>query len=318
MAEETLAATQPLVEVHVAAADTARYAPSVHNTQPWRWRVLPERLELLADRDRQLTAADPEGRLLTISCGAALHHARLSLAAHGVLVRIVNVERASAPSEEAVRLVRCVPERRTDRRPVADQPVPRSGLEALIRAAAAERTGLQLLSRDQVLELASAAARAAATEGEEPQLIEELQYWTSRTGSTGLPSEVLPSRQPRTTVPARDFGRAGGLPVGPGHDRHAVYGLLFGDDDEPESWLRAGEGLSALWLTATRLGISVVPLSGVVEVIGTRETLRQMLGRLGHPFLALRFGIAEPVEGQPPRTPRLPANEVIDTSAVIG
>lgn len=67
-------------------AETARaagLAPSVHNTQPWRWRVYPDHLDLYADRSRQLELADPAGRLLTISCGAALHHAQVAMAAQG-------------------------------------------------------------------------------------------------------------------------------------------------------------------------------------------------------------------------------------------
>jgi hypothetical protein len=65
------------------AAEVAGYAPSVHNTQPWRWRVTGDRMNLLADRDRQPSVADPQVRLLNISCGAALHHATVALAAEG-------------------------------------------------------------------------------------------------------------------------------------------------------------------------------------------------------------------------------------------
>src|SRR5690606_6798678 len=70
------------------AARAAGAAPSVHNTQPWRWRVYPDRLDLFADRSRQLTVADPDGRLLTVSCGAALHHARVALVAAGWLPQV--------------------------------------------------------------------------------------------------------------------------------------------------------------------------------------------------------------------------------------
>src|SRR6185312_6884097 len=58
-------------------------APSVHNTQPWRWRVGDSSLHLYADWSRHLTATDPEGRDLVVSCGASLHHMRVALAALG-------------------------------------------------------------------------------------------------------------------------------------------------------------------------------------------------------------------------------------------
>ncbi|MFJ6196973.1 Acg family FMN-binding oxidoreductase [Micromonospora sp. NPDC092111] len=331
MSHETPATDRPLTTALAEAAATAGYAPSVHNTQPWRWRVLPDALELRVVRDRQLTAADPEGRLLALSCGAALHHARVALAAEGwtavverlpdpahpeLLARLTGLTRAGA-APDAMRLVQCMQVRHTDRRPVSDEQVPADAIGEITRAASAEGAQLQILDSDQVMELAAAASHAGVVEAEDPQTRDELQYWTNRAGSgTGLPPEVLPQDQPQTTVPGRDFGRTGSLPVGPGHDKAAGYALLFGDEDEPQSWLRAGEALSALWLTATRRGVSVVPLSGVVEVPGTRQTLRQLLSGLGFPYLVLRLGIADPAQAGPPRTPRLPTEQVVDTSAV--
>ncbi|TWJ23199.1 Acg family FMN-binding oxidoreductase [Micromonospora endolithica] len=332
MSHETPATDRPVATALAEAAATAGHAPSLHNTQPWRWRVLPDALELRVARDRQLAATDPEGRLLTLSCGAALHHARVALAAEGWRATVERmpdpadedlVARLTGPSRaevepDAMRLVQCMQVRHTDRRPVSDEPVPSAALGEIGAAAAAQGVRFHLLDSDQVLELAAAASHAATVEAEDPQLREELAYWTSRAGGTGLPSDVLPASAPQTTVPARDFGRPGSLPVGPGHDRAAVYALLYGDEDEPDNWLRAGEALSAAWLTATRLGVSLVPLSGVVEVPGTRQTLRGLLAGLGLPYLVMRLGIADPAHAGPPHTPRLDVAQVVDTSAVRG
>ncbi|WBB70172.1 nitroreductase family protein [Micromonospora sp. WMMD812] len=333
MSQQTPAADRPLTTALAEAAATAGHAPSVHNTQPWQWRVLPDALELRMARSRQLAAADPEARLLVLSCGIGLHHARVALAAEGwtamverlpdadqpdLLARLTGFSRTDA-DPSAMRLVQCMRVRHTDRRPVSEEPVPRSAIEEITHAVAAEGSRWQILDSDQVMELAAAASRAATVEAEDPETREELAYWTNRAGTgTGLTPEVLPAEAPQTTVPTRDFGRPGSLPVGPGHDRAAVYAMLFGDDDEPDSWLRAGEALSSAWLTATRLGVSMVPLSGVVEVDGTRETLRQLLAGLGFPFLALRLGIVDPTHAGPPHTPRLPTEQVVDTSAVRG
>ncbi|WP_406601289.1 Acg family FMN-binding oxidoreductase [Micromonospora yasonensis] len=331
MSHETPATDRPLTTALAAAAGMAGHAPSVHNTQPWHWTVLPEALELRVVRERHLSAADPEGRLLVVSCGAALHHARVALTAEGwtpaverlpdpaqpdLLARLTGLTHTGA-DPEAMRLVQCMQVRHTDRRPVSDEPVATAALGEIDRAATREGVHLQVLDDTQKIQLASAAQQAAAVEADEPQLQEELAYWTSRAGTgTGLPPEVLPQEAPQTTVPARDFGRTGTLPVGPGHDRAAVYGILWGTEDEPDSWLRAGEGLSAAWLAATRLGVSVVPLSGVVEVEGTRNALRHMLSDLGHPYISMRLGIAEPTHAGPPHTPRLDTAQTVDTSAV--
>jgi hypothetical protein len=72
------------------AAKDALRAPSVLNTQPWTWRLEDEVLELHADRDRQLEVVDREGRQLVLSCGVALHHARLSvIGGHEAVVRLL-------------------------------------------------------------------------------------------------------------------------------------------------------------------------------------------------------------------------------------
>ena len=62
------------------AADRGRLAPSVHNTQPWVFAFFPDRLELRADRSRQLTVLGPDGRELVERVGAALLDVRASLA----------------------------------------------------------------------------------------------------------------------------------------------------------------------------------------------------------------------------------------------
>ncbi|MEV4536646.1 nitroreductase family protein [Asanoa sp. NPDC049518] len=323
----------PTAVALAGAANAAGYAPSIHNTQPWHWRVRPDRLLLFADRSRQLAATDPDGMLLVLSCGAALQHARLALLAEGwttevrylpdpaqpdLLAEIVAADR-SEPTAQAMRMVQAMRVRHTDRRPLSEQALSPDTTAALLGAASG-LARLHVLTADQVLELAAAAHRAAEIEADDPQIRAELAYWTSRSGldGTGLPHDVLPAHPPQTTVPGRDFGAPGTLPIGPGHDRQARYALLYGDDDEPDSWLRAGAALTAVWLTAVGLGVSVVPLSGVVEVAATRETLREMLAGVGRPYLVLRLGITDRAHAGPPHTPRLPADQTVDLSAVDG
>ena len=313
------------------AAATAGYAPSVLNTQPWRWRVHPDRLELYAQRERQLTVTDPQARLLLLSCGAALHHARLALAAEGWSPQVLRMPDAAEPDllaritvdhrhpvdADAMRWVQSMQVRHTDRRPLSDQQLDDETINRIRAAAVAEGIQLHLLGGAQVYDLAAAANRADKVEAGDERLQEEMAYWTGlgAPAGTGLPQYVLPASAPQTTVPGRTFG-GGTLPIGPGHDRAAVSAVLYGDEDEPLSWLRAGEGLSAAWLTATRLGASVLPLSGVIEVPVTREALRRVLSGKGWPYLVLRLGVADPEHAGPAHTPRLPATQTVDTSAV--
>src|SRR5262245_1870724 len=61
----------------------ATAAPSIHNTQPWRFDVHGEQIDVYADRLRQLDVLDPTGREMIISVGAAVLNLRVAVLAHG-------------------------------------------------------------------------------------------------------------------------------------------------------------------------------------------------------------------------------------------
>jgi nitroreductase len=64
-----------------------RLAPSVHNIQPTRWRLLgDDRLLLLEDISRRLPAADPSGHDVRLSHGAAIEGLSLALGRHGLRI----------------------------------------------------------------------------------------------------------------------------------------------------------------------------------------------------------------------------------------
>jgi len=322
---------RPTAAVLAEAATAAGHAPSVHNTQPWRWRITNAVLELYAVRDRQLHAADPDGRLLTISCGTALHHAVVALTADGwsaemiplpdpadpdLLARITLTGRTGV-TPEAMRLFQAVQVRHTDRRPVSDTPASADTVAAIDRAVRDAGLELHLLTRDQILELAAAASHADKVETEDEDQRTELAYWIGgdRPDGVGVPDTAIPSQAPQTTVPGRDFVRVGTLTVGPGHDRAATYAVLYGRGDEPADWLKAGQALSAGWLVATELGVTVLPFSSVIELTATRQTLRGVISNVGYPYLVLRLGTADPDSAGPPHTPRLPVAQTIQVSA---
>jgi nitroreductase len=272
------------------AAVAAGYAPSIHNTQPWWWVLRPGRLELRAERSRQLAIADPAGRLLTVSCGAALHHARVALAAKGwrarvgmlpdpadsdLLASLDGVVPVTVTAEATGRLA-VLRVRRTDRRPVTGTPVSPVDLDLIAQAARGEGARLHVLSPDQLIVLAVAAARAG--EVADQSIRAELAYWVD----------------------------------GAEHDRAASYAILYGDEDAPVAWLRAGQALSAGWLLATKLGLSLLPLSAAVGVPVTRLALLRILARAGQPYLLLRLGVAESGAISPVHPPRLPANQTVE------
>ena len=305
----------------------AAYAPSVHNSQPWWWRLASGVCELRAQRDRQLAVTDPDGRLLLLSCGAALHHARLALAVEGwrfdvsrlpergkpdLLARL-RITGRTAPDASAARLSHAIHLRYTDRRPLAFTRVAEEALAAVASAAEAEGACLHHLRRPQVAELATVARSAQQIERANSAWYRELAYWAgvSRPAGVGIPAGAIPERPAETTVPSEDFGHPGSLPMTSASDREATFSVLYGTEDAPRAWLSAGEALSAAWLTASTWGVSAVPMSAPIEIPSTREALHRLITNVGYPYLVLRLGIADTTQPAPERTPRLPLDAII-------
>jgi nitroreductase len=315
---------QDVTQALLAAAEAGGRAPSIHNTQPWRWVVRGANLELHAERTRQLSQLDPEAHLLLLSCGAALHHARLAVAAEGwscevdrplaePLARIRLTGRAPA-DPIAMRRFQATLIRRTDRRPSSSQPVDPAAIAAVERAAIDEREQVHVLRPAQVIELAAAIGGAMRAEASDERQREELAHWVGgpRDLGTGIPDAAIPQQPPQTTVPGRDFGVTGDLPIDASHDTHAVYAVLYGQADFAVDWLRAGEALSAAWLEAIDHGLTLLPVSSPVEIARTRYLLRQMLAETGYPHLVVRLSVADPDHAGPPHTPRLAPTQTIE------
>lgn len=308
------------------AATVAAAAPSIHNTQPWHWRIHDGLADLYAEPARQLAVADPDRRMLTISCGAALHHARVALAAEGFIVEVIRLPDPGDPdllariaitgrgpvSAAATRRFETIRIRHSDRRPLASTALPADTIDSLRSAASTEGIGLDVLNRDQVIELAGATDRAQHFELDDMAVRAELDAWTGPHTEVGVPDANIPDRATLTTVPSRDFGHIGTLAVTEQHDNTATYAVLYSLADEPDAWLQAGEALSAVWLTAIEHGVSLLPLSVSVEEPATRQVLRHLLGGIGHPCIAMRIGVPDTRQESPPRTPRLPARVSIE------
>jgi hypothetical protein len=308
----------------------AVWAPSVHNTQPWRFTVDDgPRISLYADAGRRLAVADPDGREMMTSCGAALFTIRLALRSLGyvpvtrvlpdpaqpdLVARVSWPEHAEADEFER-RLTSHVLTRRTHRGAFDPEPLPPGTLAALRDAAAREGAALRLVADD-----GRRAALAAAVQTAEHQLhqdgerLRELARWTPAPGSArrdGVPATSYPARAERTQpyFPGRDFARGHGWGVPPlgtatWHRAAGVAGLLTTTGDRPADWVRAGQALQRILLTASVCGAAVALHSQPLELPWLREFLRTQLSDGACPHLVLRIGLVTQVAVSVRRDPR--------------
>ncbi|MFI5960086.1 Acg family FMN-binding oxidoreductase [Cryptosporangium sp. NPDC051539] len=308
------------------AAEAAMRAPSIFNTQPWRWTVRGGALELRADRSRQLAVTDPDGRMLTISCGIALHHALVTLTADGhrpVVDRmpdpgdpdlLARIALGGEITPADVRLRDAIDKRHTDRRPFSDVAVPDAVVDRLRGSAEERGVYVAELGPRSMVRFQVTAARAGELDESDPAFQAELAEWTHRPADAGdgiAPSTAVPAT-PRT-VPLRSFYPDGGerLLPGPGHDGGARYLVFWTTGDDPADWLAAGEATSAAMLEATASGLAVSPMTDVVEVPASRALLYRLLDHLGEAQMALRVGVpATPDDA--PVSARRALSDVVD------
>ncbi|MFB9907637.1 Acg family FMN-binding oxidoreductase [Allokutzneria oryzae] len=326
MAEVTPALGLTATEVG-RALRLASLAPSVHNSQPWRFSLQRDRIELHADERRRLAATDPEERELRISCGAALFNLRLSLEDSGIrpLTTLVPNGRSSTPlavvryggrtrpSHERTRLLQAVYTRRTNRRPFVDAAVPSAQRAQLIRAVEAERGWLYVLAdRKERATLRKLITRAHHKQMADPRFRTELAEWTGHDSdrADGVPISAGGLRpEPQDEWVLRDFSSGKGVERTPGKDFEAepLLVVLCSFHEGARAELQAGQALQRLLLTATTLGLAVSFLSQPIEVPEVRGELRHALGTTLAPQAVLRIGFGSPV----PATPRRAVSELL-------
>lgn len=311
-----------------AAIALAMRAPSVHNSQPWRWRIGDNSVHLYTDPSVHLLRADPDGRDLILSCGTVLHHFRVALAALGWQGRIHRFPNPADPNhiasielqrhvatEQDIALAAAIPRRRTDRRHYSSWPVP-AGHVALMAARAAQE-GVVLYRAEAIFHLERAIEQAAAKHAGDPEYQAELKIWSGRHASLdGVPASSTTVTNGADRIHARSFPDSRlEQPTGVNAQNDAAELLVLATpSDDPMSRLRAGEATSAVLLTATTLGLASCSLTEPLEIPETRAIVRsKVLGDSGFPQMVLRIGWASINADPLPASPRHAVNEIVDS-----
>lgn len=304
----------------------AARAPSVHNTQPWRWLVGQESLHLYSVADRQLPNTDPDGRDFTLSCGAALNHCVVAFAAVGWQAKVSRLPNPADPSHLAaielsrstadpvdIALAAAIPRRRTDRRHYSSWPVPVGDIALM--AARAARNGVTLCQVEDTDKL-HAIVTQSVWDHMTHDYLAELTAWSGRYASVaGVPAHSTPQSDPHAKIPGRLFaGPTLSMPSGSSAaDDNAIVLALGTRNDDRLARLRAGEATSLVLLTATSMGLANCPVTEPLEVPDTREAVRsEIFGNGNYPQMLLRVGWA-PINADPlPATPRRDLSDIVD------
>lgn len=312
----------------VLVAATA--APSLHNSQPWRFHCTPTTIELYADTTRALPAADPDHRELVLSCGAALLNLRVAIRALGVhpavqllpdphrpnLLAIIRPQGGCVVTSTDRELAEAIPRRHTNRRPFTPTPVPVSVLSGLRQAAKLEQAWLPTLTAAHLPILRNLVAQAHQTQQRDPAFVTEWATWTGRgpDATDGVPSASggpLPEPQDQWVLRDYSAGQAHQRVDGKDFEPNPVIAVIGTFHDLPLAHLQAGQALQRVLLAATAAGLSASLLSQVVEVPATRTPLRKLIAGGLWPHAVLRLGYGSAV----PSTPRRDLADVVTNQA---
>jgi nitroreductase len=328
--------------VVLAMAEAARRAPSAGNSQPWRLKIQERGLTLSIDPERARSGLDADGFDSWVAAGAALFNARVAAAGagvgvtHDILTDGPGWKAVCGPLVDDVGLDPALMVRRvTDRRAYDRTPLTDPQAKALRLAASRESATLTLVQDpDRMASLAGLIAEVEAVvllsdPGLRGSLLRWFRWSPSHAHRSGDALDVrsldlsfhaflflfLVRWAPLAWVASRvGAKRALADAQARRFSQSSAMGVLTVAGDTPEDWVRGGQGLQRLWLTAEREGLAVHPLalptalmcrvrrggtlSGAVlrEVGCLIERLAQVEPALSAatPILFLRLGPARP------------------------
>ena len=322
--------TQTMADINVitTAVELACRAPSLHNSQPWQWIASSTRADLFVDPHRTVTATDKSGREAIISCGAALDHFRVAMAAVGwdtIVEQFPNPNNLDhlasmdfAPVDYVTQARRdradAILRRRTNRLPFRAPNDWRSFEPVLRSSFASDLVTLDVLAADARPKLAEASRLTEALRRYDDQYHHELLWWTAPLReSEGIPESALVSEADGRRV---DVNRR--FPTDPyerssagTYDQAKILVLSTPSDTRVDA-LNCGEALSAILLECTMAALATCPVTHITELEASRDIIRDLTsGAAVVPQVLIRVGIEPDDELTPEPTPRRPLSEVL-------
>ena len=321
--------TAVATEVIARAVELACRAPSLHNSQPWRWVATPVGVDLFTDPHRVVRSTDSSGREAIISCGAVLDHFRTAMAAAGWRTHIEEFPNPNrlehlasvyfTPLEYVTQAWRdradAISRRRTDRLPFGP-PTDWQSFETTLRSAfGSDLVAIEVLADSARPLLLDASRLTESLRRDDDSYHRELQWWTAPfRQSEGVPSGALVSRSEADRV-----GVDRAFPPSGTSDRRAATAqdqakilVLSTPEYTRSDAFHTGQVLSKVLLECTIAGLATCPLTHITELEASRDIIRDLMVTKAMPQVLIRVGTAPDVDDVPPPTPRRSLSEVLE------
>lgn len=308
----------------------ATLAANSHNTQPWKFRIAENTVDILPDFSRRTPVVDPDDHHLYITLGCAAENLVIAANANGRPAKAVVHSAAAGERFIRVTLVHgdktdatlcdAIPMRQSTKSVYDGTLLSADELHQL--EAAATREGVDLLiitdrpSLDQALKFIQAGNGAQM---DDPDFVDELKSWIRfslkastkhadglsgpSAGNPSLPDWLGPilfhllfKKKAENRKLAKQLASSAGLAV------------FVAEEETPEGWIAVGRSFERFALQATAMGLCHAHVNMPIEAQAVRPDFAKWLGMAERrPDLVARFGRAKPM----PMSLRRSVDEVI-------
>jgi hypothetical protein len=307
----------------------ATLAPNSHNTQPWKFRLGTDEVDILPDFNRRTPAVDPDDHHIFVTLGCAAENLSIAANASGRPSEIVmeangadrllrvSLGRGAAIDKE---LCGAIPARQSTRSDYDGNRLTTDELATLQQAASIPGVQTIFLTEQKKLkEALEFIVEANSAQIDDPAFVRELKSWIRFNADSALETgDGL-------------FAKCSGNPTGPTWIGNFMFDRAFtkaaenkkytrqmrssaglvvfvAETDGPEGWIQVGRSFERFALQATALGIRHAHMNMPIEVSELRPAFADWLGIPGRrPNLVIRFGKAQAM----PMSMRRPLDAVL-------
>lgn len=293
-------------------------APSIHNTQPWKFIIDKNILEIFPDWDFYLSTSDPKKRALYISLGTCVTNIESAANFFGFNTK-VNFEKdcikvifnKTLGDRTLAKIAPAITKRYSNRLSYLNEPIPKEMLSRL-ESIKIDGISIKISNEHSVIDSAALlhqdAVKALANNKE---FAKEMATWLRSTNSKsydGMPGFVAGFNQQQSIIGKfliGKFPKMMNVLAKSGRDlilSSPVVGVIISPEDNLETSINVGRLYERLALTATSLGINCTPLYAMIDDKNTVNQLVKLFNlKEAKPLFFFRLGFSK---NEPYHTPR--------------
>lgn len=290
-------------------------APSGHNTQPWKFKVLEDEIQIHPDFERALPIVDPDNHALYIGLGCAAENCIIAAKAKGFKpaliiyksdgVAIISIKMNTDPYQEKDVLVDYIEKRQVVKNGYKDTVVSEEVIGKLKGASVFEGIELYFLNTKKEIEaLETFIVQGSNLQFGNEKFVRELLDWlrfskkeAEREGdgvwnaTMGMPGvgrflgELIIGKMATPKSEAKRWKKLINASAG--------FVLFTAQENNAKYWINLGRAFQRFALTATQLDLSHAHVNMPCEEVVVRNKMAKHFDLPGHPLLLIRYGYAE-------------------------